>query len=256
LCFTDNLFLIERNLINNDDIHLKHPNHNIPEQNPIPTIEINNAMTTTSNHTMCIHHIDKLLFPHQLPSNFHPHNYGAATIVRSSDATSPTTTSALQSSHSLGNLFYAQKHQRSMYPTLTTELIETSETYIISGRINIRGKVKRASSSNNTYDLVDVPVFEFENIALSLQPPELYLYLTTRSAWMRFSKDDTFIFMEEDNKLGLPEGTFNKEGSYSMSWPLEGEVDIRDFMNGYWFLWCTTFSLTLGGGPIEIVDEY
>jgi len=73
---------------------------------------------------------------------------------------------------------------------------------------------------------------------------------------MRFSKDDTFIFMEEDNKLGLPEGTFNKEGSYSMSWPLEGEVDIRDFMNGYWFLWCTTFSLTLGGGPIEIVDEY
>jgi len=253
LCFTDNLFLLERNLIDNDDIHLKHPYLNIIEQSHIPTVEINNAMTTTSNHTMCIHHIDKLQFPHQLPANFHPHKYGAAAIIRSASLT--TTTSPL-SLHSIGNLFYAQKHQRSMYPTLTTELNSTTDDYTIYGRINVRGKVKR-SFSNNMYDLVDVPAFKFEDISLSPQPPALFLYLTTRSGWNKLVKDeDIFIPIEGDGNREFPGGSFYEKGSYRMSWPLEGKVDIRDYMEGYWFLWCTTFTITLAVGPIEIVDEY
>ena len=79
------------------------------------------------------------------------------------------------------------------------------------------GKVRRDPKGNG-YDLIDVSQFKFQKIDLSLQPPALYLYLTTRSAWMRFDKDvDVYVDMEGDGNILWPAGSFYEEGSYSMA---------------------------------------
>lgn len=256
LCFTDNLFLLELNIKNDDDIHLKHPSDDILKQNVMSTGKFNNAMVTTSNHTLCVHNIDKLRLPLDLPPHFKPSNYGAVAIVHTDDDEAMTSSnpSSPGSLVSLGNLFYAVRMQRSMYPSITTELISTSEVYIISGDINVRGKVGRIGG---TYDLYDKPVMRFEEIDLAPQPPALFLYLTTRSGWMRFGDDDIYFAMEGDGDITWPEGSFYEEGSFNMEWPLtDDRVDIRDYMEGYWYLWCTTFRITLAGGDIEVLSEY
>jgi len=254
LCFTDNLYLLERNLVNDDDIHVKHPtDKNMTE--PVTT-KMNNVMTTTSDHNFCIHHIDKFSFPHELPPDFIPEHYGAVAIVWSAAAVDGAAESPPQSSHSVGNLFYNATSQRSMFPTVTTELISTSEVYKISGNIGVLGKIGRISNEAWGDDLYDKAVMWFEKIDLYPQPPALFLYLTRRSAWMRFSDDDIFLDMLGDGEI-WPAGSFHEEGSFSHPWPLGERVDIRDYLEKCnWFLWCTTFSVTLAGGAIEVVQEY
>merc|ERR1711862_748516 len=102
------------------------------------------------------------------------------------------------------------------------------------------GDVKRKYI--DSYDVVDEPIFQFKNIDISPQPPAMFLYLTTRSAWMRFSENDIFIYMEGYGNLNWPDGSFYEEGSYQMRWPAGAkDTDIRDYLDGFWFLWCTTF---------------
>jgi len=252
LCFTDNLYLLERNLENNDDIHVKHPTDKYIFT-PVTTKAANNVITTTSNHTLCLHHINTLTFPHTLPPTFHPDNYGAAAIVHTSP---PTTTITPPPPYSLGNLFYNTTAQRSMYPNLYTEIESTSEVYIIQGDILTSGEVGRTYDSNSPYSLYDKTTMRFNSIDLAPQPPALFLYLTTRSAWMRFSTDDVFIDMLGDGDLNWPAGSFYEEGSYSHPWPPGEKVDVREYEEGYWYLWCTTFAITLAGGHIQVLQEY
>jgi len=214
-CFTDNLHSFEQNLEQGMDAY-------------------------NSTNKICLENIDRKIYPFMLPSTFVPENYGAVSIIATNGI----------SSLSLGNLIYAKQSQKSIYPNLTTELEQTTELYKISGSIEINGRVKRKSTGK----IIDIPEITFHDIKMSPQPPNLFLYLTTRSAWMRFGENDIFIQMDTDESdPDFPQGSFSRTGTFTMDWPFEGSVNIIDFIDGYWYLWCETFTVTLAGGPITIV---
>ena len=123
LCFTDNLYLLELNLQNDNDLYLTHPNRPNPTGDTVATLittfESDGVTTTVPNHTACIDDIFPEIRLLPLPHNLDPLRYGAAAIIRTIDSSTPP--------YSIGHFFYSQELQRSMYPTLKTKLISTSK---------------------------------------------------------------------------------------------------------------------------------
>ena len=82
---------------------------------------------------------------------------------------------------------------------------------------------------------------------------------------MRFNEDeDVFVAIQEESlEPGVPGGSFAVLGSFSQGWKSVSSdpssntgigVDVRDCKDGNWCLWCETFTITLAGGPLDIIS--
>merc|ERR1712232_88170 len=101
-----------------------------------------------------------------------------------------------------------------------------------------------------TLELKDVPKLKFLDIQMHPIPPALFLYLTNRPNWIRYDPNDIFVSIPGDTHHEFPEGSFNYEGTYNIDWPHYDTIDIQNFKNGYWYLWCETFTIVLAGGSV------
>ena len=216
LCFTNNIYFFE------DSRQKK--NKDYENNDAYYTFCVNGIHTSSSKKT------------YSLSSNFDPQKFGAAVLLSMDGYTS------------FGDCIYEEKYQRSLYSTLgNTTLQSTTDDYYITGSIRISGKVGRTFS---TLELKDVPTIKFLDIQMHPIPPALYLYLTNRPNWIRFNPNDIFVSIPGNPHDGFPEGSFNYEGTYSIDWPHDDTIDIQNFKNGYWYLWCETFAIVLAGGSV------
>ena len=134
-----------------------------------------------------------------------------------------------------------------MYPTWRTVLERTTEEYDISGSVVLQGRVTMSSATGQA---TDEPSLIFRSIEMLPQSPSLYLYLTTRSSWMRFDESDVFVGIP-DGDPNFPDGSFSMQGNFRMTFD-DTNVNVREYCRDgcYWYLWCDIFTVTLAGGRL------
>ena len=93
--------------------------------------------------------------------------------------------------------------------------------------------------------IVQVPVLLFSNIQVP-RAPGPFLYLTRRAGVPRnLQNDDLRIPIN-----AVADGSFTVEGSFEQDFT--ADVDLNEFANGSWIVWCDPFGILLGGGSISV----
>mmetsp|Transcript_9850 Transcript_9850/g.11812 ORF Transcript_9850/g.11812 Transcript_9850/m.11812 type:complete len:312 (-) Transcript_9850:25-960(-) len=182
--------------------------------------------SSLDNETIVIKQVQSLEFPYKLPSMFNPFEYVIATFKDEDDNVLGNSTSNSTASEEEVSL------------VLTAQL---GGSYSIGGSITMMN-VKTLSGE----DLIEETVLVFKGITISGAPgPFLYL-----------SKDRTFSSSSDlevpidggATRNGKP-GFYTKLGDFTQV--ISPALDLTEYENGRWIVWCLPFTVVLGGGNLQ-----
>ena len=207
-----------------------------------------------------VKNVQDLEFPHALPATFDPSLYEGGVFV-TDDSTvvvdtfewtidmtktaNDGTGDASNGTDTTDGTSDSDTNSDTELPILVSELEGSS--YSVGGTITIQYRMDVDSSSGN---VVQVPFMVFENIQAPSAPGP-FLWMTRRANERHGSilPEDIYIPIE-----GASDGTsFTLEGDFAQDFP-EPNVDLSEFANGSFIVWCEPFSVWLGGGPIVVQE--
>lgn len=126
-------------------------------------------------------------------------------------------------------------------PTLFSQL--TGRGYRVGGSITVEYRTDFVDGM-----VVHIPVLRFQDI-LAPTAPGPFLYLTRRPNNPRsLAQEDIRVPIQ-----GAVDGSFTVEGSFTQDFTFD--VDLAEFTNGSWIVWCDPFRVHLGGGTISVADS-
>jgi len=192
-----------------------------------PTIEDLNKDTT-----VVFENITTVAFPLQLPVSASPDRLNGVLFVE--DSRVITQASFIDESSS----------SISLPPVLTSSL---SGSYSIGGTITIDYITQIIDGDIQTLPRLQLDIPEFSGA------PGPYLYLsktpysqTRNRDWL--TDDDILVPIDQGS------GSFSIKGRFEQLLDEVELIDIEDYANGSWIVWCDPFYVWIGGGDISIVE--
>ena len=158
----------------------------------------------------------------------------------------------------LGSVIYNRLAQVSLRPTFRSTWNSSTDDYDIRGKLWARGQVRLHNNNNDGPYVTDNYVLAMEDLSMVPLSPALFLYLTNRTRWWRLNQETDWYVPMSYESADFPPETVHAEGSYRIPWGhSDADVDIAEVAasGGFWYLYCTTFTVTLAYAELELVED-